>query len=357
MQFIKLRLDLFSFYSYNLTLYFENPMIRKENHFLFYIYCLLFLALSYFARDILTPTKHFIPVYVQIISMCLLPYIYKRALPLSIPLAGFLFFLYLVLMWEISSFTPLIGLAISSYVMHLFQINLGLDWSFYILKPALTLLFLWINRTSFLLFFNILFSTKKYEINNILIKDSIDDSTLKVEVQNLNTLHQEGKHNESNVAEIITPLDDNAIIASVEKDILVLEDNTLDKNTNEVLETKKLEEPTKMKELYYPKTYHAYFNELTQIISLYIPKNNSMDFYPPISFSNHEFKYFFLNHKKAYNPHISLLRYNDEMIGVPYKDEVIMLYIKNIPRTLKESFENAIFHEEIELERTVISSE
>lgn len=143
-------------------------MERKENHFLFYTYFIMFLGMAYLFRGILSPTEHHFMPLLQIVSMIVLPFLWKKTLAYHKILSGFLFLLFFVLMFELANLIPLVGILASALLYNTTHINLGLDWSFNILKPAFILTILWLNRTSFLLFFNALCAEKIFEIKNEL---------------------------------------------------------------------------------------------------------------------------------------------------------------------------------------------
>lgn len=143
-------------------------MERKENHFLFYTYFIAFLGLAYIVRGFLSPTEHHVMPLLQIISMIALPFLWKKILPAHKIFSGVLFLLFFVFMFELANLIPLIGILVSALIYNTTHVNLGLDWSFNILKPAFVLSILWLNRTSFLLFFNVLCAEKIFEVKNEL---------------------------------------------------------------------------------------------------------------------------------------------------------------------------------------------
>lgn len=152
-------------------------MIKKENHYLFYIFALVFLFATYIGRDILSPAEHYFVLLYQIPSMIVLPFLYRQLLPISRFISGVLFFLFFVLMWDTFNHLPIVGFFITAVLYDSYHINLGLEWTSYVLKPLGIFCFLYFNRHTFLTFFNALISTKEYQIDPKFVKkvDNIDD--------------------------------------------------------------------------------------------------------------------------------------------------------------------------------------
>jgi hypothetical protein len=245
-------------------------MIKEENHYLFYSYFLLFLAATYLGREILSPTQHYFILLYQIPTFIILPFIYKQTLVYSRFISTTFFFLSLVLMWEIANFTPFIGLAISTLMYYYFKINLGISWPFVILKPALIMLFIWLTRTSLLLFFNALTSTKEYQLDN----------------------------------------------SAIDKFEIELLDN--DKNN------------------YIPDNTTILFNNLTQILTILVPKNTKSFFTQNISIANEDYQYFFLNNKKSMNPHIKNITVENNLFIIHNEKQNIVLDWNCFPTSLKD---------------------
>lgn len=306
--------------------------MKKENHFVFYIYFLLLLVGSYFLRNLISFTENNINLLTQFILLGIFYIGYKNLLPISKIASGLSFLGFLTVGWEIVNFIPIIGLGISIYMQYNFKINLGLDWSFFILKPLAVLLFFWYNKTNFLLYFNAL---------------TAKESFIYPDNQNLESIEEVKENNSSELlalnakSEIIVPSLNN------EQKIIIKENNSTDlteKISIPAINFADIEDK-KENELFLfnnndatlkPIKAKFYFNELTQILTIAFKKNEKYPFVSYISISNYQYDYFFLNHKKNINPHVSKVDIQNDELIINTKNYSLLFNYDDLPAKIKE---------------------
>lgn len=267
-------------------------MIHKENRTLFYIYFAIFLLIAYIGRNILSPHENGFKIHFQILALCILPISYRYFITTSKTVAATLFFLYFVFLWEVVNFVPVLGVALSIYFYSLTNINLGLGWSFVVLKPLAMILFIWLNRTSIFSFFNALVAEKNYCVDNL------DTKTL-FERFNENIPGQEYTN------------------------------NLVDAQLHNM-------------KYYAPQNSYFYLNQNTQLITLFFNKTNQAKKKSYLSLAHEEHNYFFLNKRNVIVGSKIKLR-NNVLLIIHKEQNVFLVYdINKFTPSLKEAIHSIV---------------